>query len=141
MDLVGVEQALQEYIDTNWVTTKVSFEDIPPKNLDLAGQPLLADGDLDYIIFKVIITDALTVTVPHECTRYRGFLTADIYVKEDTGSRQAKTYMDGLNALFQYQRISGTLRMKQFLSNGKFNADNGWVIHACQWPFETEDYP
>ena len=131
---------LEEFVADNWVDTPYNHRGLPAKNLSLPQQPLLADGTLDYVIFDVIIESAVTITVPSECIRHSGFLQADIYVKEDTGRRQAMKYIDSLKSLFSYTRISGTLRMYEYLNSGSFEDRNGWVIYVCQWPFETEDY-
>ena len=135
-----IHKNLEEYVAANWTDTPYGHRGLPAKNLSLPNQPLLADGSLDYVIFDVIIESAVTITVPSECVRPTGFFAADIYVKEDTGKRQAMKYIDSLNQLFSYQRISGTLRMYEYLNSGSFEDRNGWVIYACQWPFETENY-
>lgn len=139
MNQAEIAQVLEEYIEANWVHTPYSYEGLPPINLDLPNQPLLEKGSDDYVIFDIIVDASVAASVGTSCNRQYGYLTAAIYVKEDTGRRAEKTYKDLLNGLFRYQTISGNLRIKEFLDDGAFKAD-GWAIYACQWPFETEDY-
>lgn len=138
MSLAQVEQTIMEYIDANWTVTPFSYVGIPWKNLSLPGQPLLEDGSDDFVIFEIIPGDSFPVSVPLNCVRRTGFLSAAVYVQEDTGSRQAKTYLDQLNSLFEYKTLPGDVRMKNFLDDGAYMAD-GWAIYACQWPFESLD--
>lgn len=137
MSIATIEKTFQEAFST-WSSTPVTFENIPPIALNEAGQPLLADGEDDFILVEVDVTDTQTVQVPHSCVRYFGFLSVDIYVKENTGTRNVAEYMDELNTMFLFKRLSGDLRVKEFLSDGSYRVANGWVIYACQWPFETE---
>jgi hypothetical protein len=127
-----------EYLAANWSATPISYEGIPWKNLNAPGQPLLEEGDEDFIIFEVHAGETEPASVPLTCVKRHGYLSAAVYVKEDTGTRQAKNYLDQLNALFEYKTLPGDLRMKQFLDDGAFLA-NGWAIYACQWPYETSD--
>ena len=138
MSLAAIEQTIMEYIAANWSATPFSYVGIPWKNLSAPGQPLLEEGDDDFVIFEIISGDSEPASVPLNCVRRNGFLSAAVYVKEDTGSRQAKTYLDQLNALFEYKTLPGGLRVKNFLDDGAFLAD-GWAIYACQWPFESLD--
>lgn len=138
MGLASTEQIIQEFLANNWSDTPFSYEGMPHRDLSDPAEGLLENGDKDFIIFNIQIDRSQVITVPGTCKRRYGFISADIYTKEDTGDRQAKTYIDGLNALLEYKTLSGKVRVKNLLDDGLFEA-NGWAIHACQWPFETED--
>lgn len=138
MNLGTINKTLEEYIAANWVVTPYSYEGIPHLNMAAIGQPLLEDGTDPYVIFDILHDDTQAVTVPAGCVRHSGYLSAAIYVPEDTGTRKLVELKDSLNQLFLYQTLTGNLRLKRLLNDGRFEAP-GWTIAACQWPFETEE--
>lgn len=126
-----VEQALQEYMDTQWVTTPVVYENVEEKGWTLPGQPLLPTGKNDYIHVKIETYSSQAITVPAVCRRDRGGVEVTVFVREETGSRKLKQYLDSLVSLLEYKEFSAGdtgLRVQQVVSQMTYATDDGWYV-------------
>ena len=137
MSLANIAATLEGLLDANWSDTPYSFDNLPARDLTEAGQPLLSQGDKDFILFAFGPYDSMANTIPRKCLRVWGSLLAEIYVKEDTGTRRGFAYADALNTLLTYREFSG-IRVKNFSMDGSYNTLPGWATVTCSWDFETE---
>lgn len=133
-----IRATLETHIQSNWSLTPVAFENTDPVDFSSSDGELLPDQSADYIELNIDISSSPTVTVPADCVRHTGFLLVTVWVREDTGSRQAQVYMDELEKLLSYRTLDSALRVKGRFGGSGTNMRNGWVAYACQWEFETE---
>ena len=137
MNLTDVNQAIEDAIKASWSYTPIAWENVPAKDYEAAGQPLLADGTDPFIEVAIEHVGSFPVEVPISCTRYHGYVIIDIQVREDAGTRSTADYMDKLSTLLEFKTISN-VRLLEFISVGSYKVKKGWVTTTVQFPFEFE---
>lgn len=143
MTLAEAEAALYALLQEHWTQTPLAWRNVDPRNYAGPSQPLLPDGDADYLSIQVDIFSATTVTVPGSCIRYAGQLVAGICVKESTGTRQAKQYLTEVCALAENSRIvssDGNVRLSTLSNMVDYFLDNGWYVLEATFPLYFERY-
>ena len=125
------EAALYSLLAQHWTATPLAWHNVDERNFGEPGQPLLPDGDEDFVSVRLDVFSSQTLTVPANCIRYSGQLALGICVKERTGTRQAKTYLADLAGLLENQTLtsaSGHLRMSTLSNTTDYFAENGWYV-------------
>lgn len=137
------EEAVYTLLSTRWSQTPLSWHNVDERDYSVPGEPLLPDGDRDYISVRLDIFGSTTLTVPGNCIRYGGQLALGICVKERTGTRQAKTYLADLSALLENQTIKssdGSIRVSTLSNTADYFAENGWYVLEATFPLYFERY-
>jgi hypothetical protein len=99
-------------------------------------------GTADYVALRSHGTGSQTVLVDGSCIRYSGQLFCAIAVKEGTGVRTAKGYVDTLVGLLENKTIkepgAGVVRMSTITGPTAYHGPNGWYIEefAVMYYFE-----
>ena len=103
-----VTKSIEAMFQNLWTDTPVTYQNVPPLNYDLAGNPPLMDGTLPYIATKILYgnTENMEI-VKNPSRRTYGSLVVDLYSKKDTGSDTNQANKDALVTLFEYQKIEG----------------------------------
>lgn len=143
MRLDDAEAAVYTLLATRWTATPLAWHNVDPRNFIVPGEPLLPDGDADFIAVRLDIFGSTTLTVPGNCIRYSGQLALGICVKERTGTRQAKTYLADLSALLENQTIKssdGAIRVSTLSNTADYFAENGWYVLEATFPLYFERY-
>ncbi len=136
MNIVDAAAAIENTLKTSW-STPIAWENFPAKDYDSAGQAKLEEGSVSWISVATSIHGSRPVEVPISCVRYLGFLTVDIYTKEDTGTRTAMALIDELSSLMEFKTLSG-VSMKDLTNVGTYNVADGWMTTVVQITFEFD---
>ena len=137
------ESALYHLLASHWTATPLAWHNVDERNFGDPGQPLLPDGDDDYLSVRLDIFPGRTITVPGTCVRYGGQLAIGICVKERTGTRQAKTYLADLAELLENQTLvhdGGRLRLSTLSNTADYFAENGWYVLEATFALYFERY-
>lgn len=135
------EAALYSLLESRWTTTPLAWSNVDERDFSEPGQPLLPDGDRDYVSVRVDVFGSRTLTVPANCIRYSGQLALGICVKERTGTRQAKAYLADLADLLENQTLvanGGNLRLSTLSNTADYIAENGWYVLEATFAFYFE---
>ena len=135
--LPEVSAALEQAISSQWTATPLAWENTPARDYGASGQPMLVDGDKDFVQVSIEFWGNYPVVIPTDCVRYYGAITFDIYVKEDTGSRAAAEYIESLASIYDRKTYSN-VRMGNLTSVGVFTLTEGWVTTTIQFEFEFD---
>ena len=138
-----VEAALYSVLETYWTATPLAWHNVDERNFGEPGQPLLPDGDEDFVSVRLDIFPGETITVPGTCVRYSGQLAIGICVKERTGTRQAKTYLSDLCELLENQTVVssvGEIRLSTLSNTADYFAENGWYVLEGTFALYFERY-
>ena len=115
MNLLDAETLIQTYLSSNWTTTKVAYPNVLPADFSAPGQPLLPEGNADYIALRYQFDQSRFITVPGNCRRYTGNIQPTIFVRRQTGTRTLATYANSLIDIFEGKEITdstgGVLRV------------------------------
>lgn len=106
MNIISAETALQSYLATNWTRTDIAWPNVLPADFAAPGQPLLPEGDTDYIAVRHEFTNSRFITVPGTCRRYSGVLYLSVFVRRETGTRTLADYTSDLINLFEGKQIA-----------------------------------
>lgn len=143
MTISDAEEAVYGALESLWTQTPIAWRNIDPRNYSDPSQPLLPDGEVDYVSVSVDIFSATTLTVPGNCIRYAGQVALGICVPERTGTRTAKTYLAQLCSLLENQRLrteAGTVTVSPLSNQGSYVAENGWYVLEASFPLHFERY-
>lgn len=121
-------QAIEERLSTLWTTTPIRYQNAPFQE---TANPYVAlfilDGDGEQISLG---TPALR--------RWAGVIMLQVFVPEDTGHAQARSYADSLGALFDRAQFSvngsGTIRCRM-PSMTPSETHEGWYQVTVAIPF------
>jgi len=105
VNLVQAETTIQAYLSQRWTATPVVYPNVLPANFAAPGQPLIPEGDVDYIALRHEFTQAQFITVPARCSRYSGYLYLTVSVRRETGTRALSTHCSELIELFSGQEL------------------------------------
>ena len=143
MTITDAEEAVYGLLSAVWTATPLAWRNVDPRNYLDPSQPLLPDGEDDYISVNVDVFSATTLTVPGNCIRYSGQVALGICVPERTGTRTAKTYLSQLCDLLENQRLrssDGSLVVSTLSNQGSYVTDNGWYVLEATFPLYFERY-
>lgn len=143
MTISDAEEAVYGYLAMVWLYTPLAWRNVDPRNYTDPSQPLLPDGEDDYLSVSVDIFSCTTLTVPGNCIRYSGQVSLAICVQERTGTRTAKTYLSQLCDLLENQRLrssDGSLVVSTLSNQGSYVTDNGWYVLEATFPLYFERY-
>lgn len=135
MNIVDAAQIIDQRMEANW-STPIGWKNVPAKDYG-SGDSMLEKGSVDWIEVELEIDGSRPVEIPITCTRYLAFMTININVKEDTGTRETMAYIDLLSSLFEFKTLSG-VRMKELSSVGSYTIHEGWMTTTVQIPFEFD---
>jgi hypothetical protein len=142
MTYSDADKLISEYLAAHWTTTPIAWPNIEPRSFVPIGQPMLPMGTADYIALRSHGTGSQTITVDGGCIRYSGQLFCGVLVKEGTGVRTAKGYIDTLVALLENKTIresgAGAVRMGTITGPTGYPAASGWYVEefAIMYYFE-----
>lgn len=137
MNITQAADILRTHMQTNWSTTPVAWKNYPAKDYNAAQQPMLETGTDDWVSVELSGPFSRPVEIPLTCSRYTMFMTVEIYIREDTGTRNIHEHIDELATLFEFKTLSG-VRMKEVTSVGSYKLLNGWATEVVQIPFEFD---
>lgn len=143
MTFAEAEETIYQALAQNWTSTPIAWHNVDPRNFSDPGQPLLPDGTDDYLAVRVDLHGGKTITVPGHCIRYAGQLSVGVCVRERTGTRQAKAYLDDLAGLLENHRLVssyGSLLVSPLANQGDYFTENGWYVLEAAFPIHFERY-
>lgn len=108
MNLLEAEALIQTYLSSNWTATKIAYPNVLPADFSAPGQPLLPEGDSDYIAIRYQFENSRFITVPGNCRRYTGTIQPTIFVRRQTGTRTLATHANSLINLFEGKEVKNT---------------------------------
>jgi hypothetical protein len=137
------DKLITEYLTANWSTTPIVWPNLEPRDYSAVGQPLLPRGTTDYVALRSHGTGSQTITVTGSCVRYMGQLFVAVCVKEGTGVRTAKGYVDSLVDLLENQTLTnadGDVRMGTISGPTEYPSENGWFVSEFALMFAFEKF-
>lgn len=143
MQIHEAEAALYALLARRWTATPLAWHNVDARNFTEPGQPLLPDGEADYITVRLDVFGSTTLTVPANCIRYSCQLALGICVKERTGTRQAKKYLSDMAALLENQTLAadgGHLRLSTLSNTADYFSENGWYVLEATFAIYFERY-
>ena len=141
MTYTEADRLIQEHLSANWATTPIAWPNIEPRSFVPIGQPLLPMGTSDYVALRSQGAGSQAITVNGSCVRYAGQLFVAVCVKEGTGVRTAKGYVDTLVGLLENRTLKGpggVVRLSTLTGPTAYPAPNGWYCEefAIMYYFE-----
>lgn len=141
MTYTEADKLISEYLASQWTTTPIAWPNIEPRSFVPIGQPLLPMGNSDYVALRSQGAGSQTITVSRTCVRYAGQLFVAVCVKEGTGVRTAKGYVDTLVGLLENRTLKGSggvVRLSTLTGPTEYPSPNGWftVEFAMTYYFE-----
>ena len=137
------DKLITEYLSDHWTTTPIVWPNLEPREFTAIGQPLLPRGNKDYVALRSHGTGSQTITVTGSCVRYSGQLFVSACVKEGTGVRLAKGYVDELVEMLENKTLKnadGAVRMGNITGPAAYPAPNGWFVHEFSILFYFERF-
>lgn len=131
MSQATVEKELYEYLSTYWTSTPIAYQNVIEKDWEETGQPLLPSGEKDFISVRIDMHSSKAISVPGTCRREYGSLHFEVWVKQETGTRALRTYIDALIAMFEYTHFTAEgndLRVLEILTQHTNPTDDGWFV-------------
>jgi hypothetical protein len=143
MNLEGADALISQYLVTNWPHTEIAWQNVDPRAWTQPGQPLLPEGQADFLIVRSELVGNETVTVPATCVRSQVQYLFSVCVKQGTGTRQAKKWLDHLVDLLENVTLrdtSGTVRVSTMIGSVGYAAENGWHVEEASFMIYFERY-
>lgn len=143
MNLEGADALLAAHLSENWPHTPIAWENVEPRSWTAPGQPLLPDGEADYLIVRSDLVGNRTVTIPGTCVRSQVQYLFSVCVKQGTGTRKAKKWLDHLVELLENVTLrgtEGTLRVSTMIGSVGYAAENGWHVEEASFMVYFERY-
>lgn len=143
MNISDASAVLENYLTVAWTATPIAYENVEARNWSEIGQPLLPDGDSDYIAIRSQVVNSRTLTVPGTCRRYEGVLFVGVAVRDGTGTRVADTYAAQLVTLLEGKELpstTGMLRLWNLGGSVKYRPTTGWYVNELSFSFSFERY-
>jgi hypothetical protein len=134
---------LEQFLTANWLTTPIKYENVAAHNWAAIGQPLLPDGEEDYISIRIDHGYSKTITCPATCIRYFGVIYLGVCVRDGTGTRAAEKIASDLLDLLEHKELSdasGMLRTWNLTSTAKYKPIEGWFVVEPMLNFSFERY-
>lgn len=141
MDLLSAQTLLETYFSTHWTATPVVYENVEARNWTATGQPLLPEGEVDYVTFRTEYGRSETITIPGNCRRQYGVLFPAVCVRDATGVRVAMSHARDLVALLESKEIasgSEILRLWTLGGTQKYRPADGWFVVELAFNFSFE---
>jgi hypothetical protein len=136
MTLEGADALISSHLVANWPHTPIAWGNVEPRAWTQPGQPLLPEGDDDFLIVRSELVRNQTVTVPATCVRSQVQYLFSVCVKQGTGTRQAKKWLDHLVDLMENVTLrdtDGTLRVSTMIGSVGYAAENGWHVEEASF--------
>lgn len=143
MTYTEADKLISEYLASQWTTTPIAWPNIEPRSFVPIGQPLLPMGTSDYVALRSQGVGSQTITVDRSCVRYAGQLFVAACVKEGTGVRTAKGYVDELVDLLENRTLKGSggvVRLSTLTGPTGYPAPNGWYCEEFAVMYYFERY-
>lgn len=134
---------LENFFMVYWTATPIAFENVELRNWQEPGQPLLPEGDEDYIFLRSSINTSTVITVPGRCRRYQGTIRVGVAVRDGTGTRIGDGYAADLINLLEGRELSeatGMLRIWTLVGSVKYRPTSGWYVNELAFNFSFERY-
>ena len=142
MNYVEASRALQVYLNDNWSATPLAFTNVDGRQWATVGQPILPEGDVDYVTLRTHIPSSAFITVPGTCRRYFGTIFLAVAVRKGTGTRAMETYISSLIELLEGKTLSATegeLRVWTLTGNAEYEI-NDWFVNEIAFGFSFERF-
>lgn len=142
MNYVEASTLLQVFMFNNWTATPLAFNNVDSRNWTSVDQPVIPEGDSDYITVRTHIFHSQFITIPGTCRRYFGSLRLAISVRKGTGTRANETYATDLIGLLEGRTLSdasGELRVWTLTGNAEYG-DEDWHVNELAFGFSFERY-
>ena len=122
------EKIIQERLKNNWTTTPIAYSNVDSR--------LLEDGDDPWIRCTIVegasSQHAMGDPTGHGNVRHVGVITIQVFVREHTGTRQSRTYLDTLKSYWQVEDQGLTFRPASVFPVGVVN---GWYQTNLDIPY------
>ena len=138
MNLAQADKVIAEFLASRWTTTPIVWPNVEARNFQVAGHPMLPQGEVDYISIRTAGEGSRTIVLGGGCVRYTGVMYLASCVKEGTGVRLAKERLSDLIVLFENAQLSsqyGTIRMGSISGPIGYPAQGGWYIEEAGFMF------
>ena len=138
MKINDARRAIETYLNTNWTETPIDFENVESRDLSLAGQPLLWEGQNPFLAFDLDIIGSRQISAYPACMRFNGSIDLKVCVKEGTGPGYSTELCDDLLALFQDKVLyHSTEEIRVGTASGPIDyvTSAGWYVQQLQFPF------
>lgn len=128
MSFDTLRQTLEQAMATGWTTTPVAFENVQftmPKTAWVMFTIITGQGG-----FAGIAGTAKSV-------RDTGLVSCQIFVPENTGTKQSKTIVDSFNALFELKALTGDINTG-VATVKSLGSSNGWHQTSVTIPYRRD---
>jgi hypothetical protein len=133
---------LSTYLSTHWSETPLAWTNVEPRAWASPGQPLLPEGDDDYVVVDIDLIANRNITVPVGCIRSSGQIRLGVCTKQGGGTRVAKNRLSRLVELLENVTIKSTtgevLRVRNLVTAAGYTAANGWYVEEAAFAFYYE---
>jgi hypothetical protein len=143
MTLTEARAAIEVYLNTNWTTTPIVWENVHNIDFTSPAQGKLPAGQDPFISLEIFLHNSDTITVPAHCIRYPGTLEFGVFTKQGTGGRSGDEFVDDLIALFENKHIGAhpkKVRTYNIVSAIKYHTKSGWYVNQISFSFKFERY-
>ena len=143
MNLIEAESLIQVYFSENWSATKVAYPNVLSADFAAIGQPLLPEGEEDYVAVRHIFDQSRFITVPGTCRRYTGAIQPTVFVRRHTGTRNLLSHCSPLIELLEGREITnpggGLLRVWGLTGSIELAYDD-WYAREMSFSASFERY-
>ena len=143
MEVRAARALLEQYLNTNWSYTPIRWQNVEAVNLGSPSQPLLPQGDTNYLGVDIDLVGTRVITVPGYCRRRFGQLIFSVFIKEASGAGLADDYIDKLINLFEYQTFGTAperLRVHNVTGHVNYYVDSGWFVSQSRLAFDFNKF-
>ena len=136
MNLEGADALISGHLVEGWTHTEIAWQNVDPRAWTQPGQPLLPEGEEPFLIVRSELVGNETITVPATCVRSQVQYLFSVCVKQGTGTRQAKKWLDHLVELLENVTLrgtDGTLRVSTMIGSVGYAAENGWHVEEASF--------
>lgn len=130
-----IAKDIEQFLETNWVTTNIQFENVDPIDPDDATK-LLSEGTTPYIFVAIQFAESNAAEVGGVLRRSHGIVYVEIRVKDGTGTRLANSYIATLQTLLEYKDISD-VKLRGSSTIAGFSS-GGWYILPVSFNFRYD---
>lgn len=143
MNFESSDALVSTHLSENWTHTPIAWGNVEPRAWAVPGQPLLPEGEDDFLIVRSELVGNETITIPAYCVRSQVQYLFSVCVKQGTGTRQAKKWLDHLVDLMEnvtLRSTDGTLRVSTMIGSVGYAAENGWHVEEASFMIYFERY-
>lgn len=127
-----VQTSLETFVQTNWTTTPLSFDNVP----------FNSDAVDEFVDCSIVFGDSMKTSLPAKDYRVIGLLILTVYVKPATGVARATTLASNLSTMVVSAAVQPVLphtapvvQLKDPVLHTNFREQSGWVKAQISCPF------